>query len=268
MAHAKAVLKSAVRRTGLRHSHLAAARMCVERNVRARKPGTPFDLSPRILCYHSVGTPEWGVNDVSPARFAAHLEVALVAGRRFVPASTIAAGHGKPGDLALTFDDGLRTVISGAAPVLRDLGIPWTLFVVTDWADGVGSFEPYTLRWNEIEEAARLGATIASHSVTHPNFARLPDSRVDDEVFRSRDTLESRIGVSTNEFAIPLGLAGDWTDHAQQAAHAAGYEHVYSQSADRRFPGTVARTFIGRFDDERIFGAALNGVFDRWDESR
>ncbi len=242
--------------------------MCVERNVIARKPGEPFDDSPRIFCYHSIGTPEWGVNDVSPARFAAHLEAALVAGRSFVPASTIASGRGKPGDLALTFDDGLRTVISGAAPILRDLGIPWTLFVVTDWAEGTGLFEPYMLRWNEIEEAARQGATIASHSVTHPNFARLAESQVDDEIYRSRDTLARRIGISTNEFAIPLGLAGDWTDHAQTAAHDAGYDFIYSQSADKRFPGTVARTFIGRFDDERIFGAAMNGAFDRWDESR
>ena len=44
----------------------------------------------RILCYHSVGQEEWGINDVTPAQFRRHIELALNAGYRFVPASEIA----------------------------------------------------------------------------------------------------------------------------------------------------------------------------------
>jgi hypothetical protein len=56
------------------------------------------------------------VNDVSPARFARHIELALDAGARFVPAQAIARGEGRPGDVALTFDDGLKSVAVNAAP--------------------------------------------------------------------------------------------------------------------------------------------------------
>jgi hypothetical protein len=35
---------------------------------------------------------------------------------------------------------------------------------------------------------------------------------------------------------------------------------------ERRPPGTVPRTFITRFDNDRLFRAALGGAFDRWEE--
>jgi peptidoglycan/xylan/chitin deacetylase (PgdA/CDA1 family) len=53
---------------------------------------------------------------------------------------------------ALTFDDGYRDNVEHALPVLRRHGVPWTLFVTTDFAEGRGR-----LWWLELESAvARL----------------------------------------------------------------------------------------------------------------
>ena len=89
----------------------------------------------RILAYHSVGTPEWGVNDVSPRDFERHLQIAVDDGWSFATPAEVIAEPSKP-QLALTFDDGLASVLANAAPVLRHHGIPATMFVVTGWADG------------------------------------------------------------------------------------------------------------------------------------
>ncbi len=52
----------------------------------------------------------------------------------------------------LTFDDGYRDNVEHALPVLRRHGVPWTLFVTSDFADGWGR-----LWWLELERAiARL----------------------------------------------------------------------------------------------------------------
>src|SRR5579859_3792647 len=161
------VLKRLTRRTGLRRHHVAAARMCCERALLAAVPRSRTAASGRILCYHSVGTPAWGVNDVSPARFRRHLERPLVAGYRFVPADAIACGGGQPGELAITFDDGLQSVATNAAPVLAELGIPWSLFVVSDWADGKHQFGPHTmLGWRQLARLAERGVVIGSHSAS------------------------------------------------------------------------------------------------------
>ena len=243
--------------------------MCCERSLIAALPRSPQQPRSRILCYHSVGTPEWGVNDVPPDRFRRQIELALREGYQFVPAG-ILAREGAAGDsrrLAITFDDGLRSVAANAAPILQEYGIPWTLFVVSDWAEGRHSFgDDIMLGWGEIERLAVAGATIGSHSVTHPNFGLLDAPTASHELEASRETIRQRTGIDAKEFAIPFGQSKNWTDIAAQAASVAGYETVYAQSEQRRASGTAPRTFVTRFDGDRVFRASLEGAFDRWEE--
>lgn len=240
-----------------------------ERQAIARRARIGAPTS-RILCYHTVGMPKLGINDVSLPRIERQLAIAKDAGYRFVPAAELAAiDEAVPvaGDLrlALTFDDGFRSILTTVAPLLRDLDIPWTAFVVSGFADGAKGHDDF-LDWAEIEKLAGAGVTIASHSVTHPNFSTLTRAQVVDEIQHSRTALRERIGIDTTEFAIPFGQSGNWPAQAHAAALDAGYDTIYAQSVQRRAPGTVARTFVTKFDDDRIFRAAVAGAFDRWEE--
>lgn len=252
-------------RAGVR-GRLARTRMRIERGALAAVPRTGRPRG-RILCYHAVGTPLWGVNDVSPHRFRSQLEAALAAGYRFVPAAEVAADPGGDGQrLAVTFDDGLRSVAANAAPVLAALGIPWTLFVVSDWADGRHERNELLLGWRELAALAEQGVSIGSHSCTHPDFGRLGAPATLDELRRSREVIEDRLGLAVREFAIPFGQRRNWTELASRAAADVGYRTVYAQAEQTRPAGTVARTFVTRYDGPFIFSAALRGAFDRWEE--
>jgi peptidoglycan/xylan/chitin deacetylase (PgdA/CDA1 family) len=263
----KPALKRAVRRAGLSRGTVASVRMCAERNVIARTRRDSDSHRGRILCYHSVGTPEWGLNDVSPARFALQIDLALDEGFRFVPAERIARGEGLAKELAITFDDGL-TSVKNAVPVLSSYRIPFTLFVVSQWADGRNSsFAPELfLGWQDIEAMCAQGATVGSHSVTHPNFGRLGPQAAQDELAVSRETIASRLGMVPTSFAIPFGQSHDWTAETAAQARTAGYETVYAQAEDSRPAGTVPRTFITRWDTAPVFRAALAGKFASWEE--
>jgi peptidoglycan/xylan/chitin deacetylase (PgdA/CDA1 family) len=222
----------------------------------------------RVLCYHSVGTPQWGVNDVAPARFQRHLEIARSAGYRFVSAAEIAETGGGPIDLALTFDDGLASVTKNVWPLLAERGIPWTLFIVTGWAaGGPKKMDRVLMHWAEIEQMVRSGAAIGSHSVSHPNFSALTRDQMAFELSESRRSIESRIGITPSAFAIPFGRARDWPAIATGVAREAGYTAIYAGSEDRCPSGTLPRTFITRSDDDRTFMAALGGAFDNWEET-
>jgi peptidoglycan/xylan/chitin deacetylase (PgdA/CDA1 family) len=261
-------LKALARRCGLSRRDLAAARMAVERTSlallngqAAPKPGG------RILAYHAVGTPEWGVNDVRPERFEQHLVAALDAGYRFVPAGEIARGQGSEKDLAITFDDGIASVLEKAAPILSSYRLPWTAFVVSGWCEGGGFYHPELLMsWRDLEAVMSMGGTIGSHSSSHPDFGRLGASDSARELELSRADIEGHIGLPVREFAIPYGKASNWTPAAQDLAARAGYETVYAYCENRRFPGTIARTPVTRFDGRRLFNAALAGAFDNWHE--
>lgn len=266
-ADAVQAVKGLARSAGLRRSTVASVRMRVERTTMATRGPAGSRPGGRILAYHTVGTPSWGVNDVTPARFRRQLELARREGHRFVPAVEIARTGGEPGDLAVTFDDGMVSVARHAAPILRDLGIPWTLFVVTGWADGAHGFgDDLVLGWDGL---ARLVTdslcTIGSHSCTHPRFPALEHGQVIDELAASQAILRDRLGIAADTFAVPFGQSRDWTPACQEAASSV-YEFVYAQAEQTRTPGTIGRTFVSRFDGDRVFRAALGGTFDRWEE--
>jgi peptidoglycan/xylan/chitin deacetylase (PgdA/CDA1 family) len=260
-------LKGLARRVGLRRVRLASARMCCERNLLATIGRRPARASGRILCYHSVGQPRWGVNDVSPRQFRRHLELALGSGYRVVPATEIVRTGGGPKDLAITFDDGLKSVLTHAAPILAEYGVPWSMFVVSDWADQRHPWgEDVMLSWEDIARLMAAGAEVGSHSVTHPDFRYLSPSEAEDELGRSRRTIEERLGIAPTTFAIPLGQSSNWTPANTAAAREAGYTTIFAQAEETRPAGTVARTFVTRWDGGHVFRAALDGAFDRWEE--
>lgn len=260
-------LKHIAKRAGLERRHVAPARLACERlalatfGARRARPGG------RILAYHSVGQPDWGVNDVSPQRFKRHLDLALRLGYRFVPASQIAATGGGPMDLAVTFDDAARSVAAIAAPILRDYGIPFTVFAVTDWSDGkVEHFVGKVMTWRELDDLAASGAEIGSHSVTHCDFGVMSADRCEQELEESRRIIRERLGFTPEAFAIPFGQGGNWSPAAAQASRKAGYAIVYAQAEETRPADTVARTFVTQFDSDYIFKVLLRGAYDRWEE--
>lgn len=63
----------------------------------------------------------------------------------------------------ITIDDGWKSVYTDAYPVLKELGIPFTIFPYTQFLTGLGA----SLSVSEVKEMARNGATIGSHSTSH-----------------------------------------------------------------------------------------------------
>jgi len=221
----------------------------------------------RILCYHSVGQPEFGVNDVSPMRFRRQLELALDLGYRFVPPAEIARSGGGPKDLAVSFDDALKSVLTEADPILRDLSVPYSVFIVSEWSEQKLDWQKKgVLGWNELAKMAADGVELGSHSATHRDFGEIDIERAAGEFEQSRKTIEARLGFAPESFAIPFGQSDNWNAEADEAARAAGYSIIYAQAEETRPPGTVPRTFVTHFDDDRIFKALLRGAYDRWEE--
>jgi peptidoglycan/xylan/chitin deacetylase (PgdA/CDA1 family) len=102
--------------------------------------------------------------------------------------------------------------------------------------------------------------------VTHPDFGAIERTQMIDELYGSREAIQRRLGFSPTTFAIPYGQSKNWTPAAGEIARDAGYEIVFAQAEETRPRGTIARTFVTRFDGDRIFSALLGGAYDRWEE--
>ncbi len=263
----KTALKFVARSAGIDRAKFASMRMCCERHVLARVGRSRKRYIGRILCYHTIGQEEWGVNDVTPSMFRRHIELALNAGYRFVPASEIAKTGGGAKDLAITFDDGMKSVLTNAAPILKEYSLPWTFFPVSEWTEQkVSHVEGKCMTWRDVEKLMADGAEMGSHSATHPDFGNIEYDQMVDELGGSRDLFERRLGYAPPTFAIPLGQSMNWKEMSMKAAKDAGYDVIYAQAEETRPGGTVPRTFISKFDGDRIFNSLLQGKFDRWEE--
>jgi len=262
-----APLRRAIRRRLPRREQLAETRLFWERHSLALVGRRHPRARGRILCYHSIGQPEFGVNDVHPTRFQRHIELSLKAGYRFVRTSEIAQAGGGPKDLAISFDDGLKSVSTVAAPILRRYGIPYAVFAVSNWSDMKNPwYIDRVLDWREVELLLKDGAEVGSHSVSHPDFSKIDHQRAVDELCTSREVIRQRLGVAPDAFAIPFGQSMNWPAACAKSAREAGYQFVYAQAEDTRPEGTIARTFVTKHDNDRIFKALLDGHYDRWEE--
>lgn len=132
--------------------------------------------------------------------------------------------------VALTFDDGYASVAETAWPLLRERGLPATLFMVTAGLVGpmrfpwdAGHPDPGRLRLSTPDEllaVAAEGLDLGSHTVTHPWLPGLEPAVLRQELLESRTRLESLLGRDVRSIAYPTG---GWSAQVRAAARAAGY---------------------------------------------
>ena len=121
-----------------------------------------------------------------------------------------------PKPVVLTFDDGYVSQYENAFPVMERRGWPGVLNLKALDSD---------IYDRQVEEMARAGWQIASHSVTHPDLPSLTESQLAGEMTESRRLLEEEFGVSVTDFCYP---AGRYDDRVIAAVRNAGYRSATS----------------------------------------
>ncbi len=188
-----------------------------------------------VLCYHAV-SPDWTAQlSVTPERFEQQLRTLVGRGYRGATFTEAATSAPHPRTLAVTFDDGMRSVLERARPVLAELALPATVFVPTElvgsdgpmrwrgieqWLGGEHERELVPLTWQELRELSGEGWEIGSHTRTHPRLVELDDEELAAELRGSRERLEAELGARCDSLAYPFGEADD---RVVRAAGEAGY---------------------------------------------
>lgn len=166
-----------------------------------------------VLTYHSVD--ETGsVISIDERAFRRHAKW-LASGRvRVVPLDALPTLADDDDAVAITFDDGLESFGRIAAPVLREHGLPATLFVV---ADAVGTTNVWRgrgdagipvfplLDWDALGGLAAAGVTLGAHTCSHLNLAMADADSAEREIVSSKTRLARELGVDVTTFAYPYG---------------------------------------------------------------
>lgn len=168
-----------------------------------------------VLMYHRFGEDRLPSTSVRVEQFVAHVEHLQDKGYAVVPLTDVIAAINTGAPLperavAITIDDAYRSVYDVAYPVLRDAGMPFTVFVASDAVDeGL----PAYMSWDQMREMAAHGATYANHGAAHASTLEREGgasdeqwlARVRADVERGWRRLEEELEPIPGVFAYPYG---------------------------------------------------------------
>lgn len=168
-----------------------------------------------VLAFHAI-EPGPGPLRIEPHTFAAVVSALRDAGATGVSASTAAmivrgevASPHRP--VAFTFDDGYRSVVAHAFPVLHAAGWPGTIFPVTSalgrrnsWDGGTdGELEIMTAE--DVRALHSAGWEVGGHTHTHPSLRGKDEATIVAEVEHADAVISELVGAAPESFAYPFG---------------------------------------------------------------
>lgn len=210
-----------------------------------------------VISYHEIAEPADALIPgyaVSPTMFVRHIDWLRNNGFTFVSVDQVVrartGGVSLPRKaVLLTFDDGYTSVYTHAWPMLRMLGIPSVISVVTSWQessdrvnyDGKPVARDRFLSWDQLREMQATGLVeVASHThdlhyglTANPQGSAQPAAtarrydavrgyeaeatyleRIDTDVKTSRDLLRKRLGHAPRVMTWPYGKYNEMTESA------------------------------------------------------
>jgi peptidoglycan/xylan/chitin deacetylase (PgdA/CDA1 family) len=195
-----------------------------------------------VLCYHSIH-PTKSFASATPTVFGNHLDWLAancdVVPLEQIPRTVVTRGGVRPA-VAITFDDGYADNYDFAFPQLHDRGLHATFFVTAGLLDKDPAVLARTqmlrrstcddvrpLEWAQVRAMRAAGLEIGAHTYSHPNLAVLSGPRARDELRRSKQIIEDRLGEPIRSMAFPFGKPGrHFTTETVALAEEAGYEYA------------------------------------------
>lgn len=161
--------------------------------------------------------------------------------------------------IAITFDDGYGNNYTNAYPVLKELGLPATIFIAPALIGSEGF-----LTWSQVIEMSESAIiSIGSHSMTHAYLLDLPEQKLDIEIFDSKRAIESHIRKEVASFSYPLG---HFDDYIRNRVINAGYKIAVSTNPGKDHPKhdlfAMKRLRISRTSDNLfVFWIETSGFY-------
>jgi peptidoglycan/xylan/chitin deacetylase (PgdA/CDA1 family) len=172
-----------------------------------------------VFMYHRFGEDAYPSTNVRMDDFRAQVALLRDGGYTVIPLrellEALAAGSALPDrSVVLTVDDAYRSVSTLAWPVLREAGVPLSVFVA---GDPVVRQTPAMMSWAQMRALAAEGVTFANHGASHAYLVRREPQetqaawrvRINEDVRRGQARLDDELGatgaVLPGVYAYPYG---------------------------------------------------------------
>ena len=229
----------------------------------------------RVLTYHGFGEAVRDPWYVPPDVFEDQLRF-LAEHRLAVSLSDVLAFVAgdkslKDGSVLITMDDGLGSVATHAAPLMRRYGVPGVAYVTTSLI-GLDHREQARpdryMTWDEVAALPLAGIDVGSHAHTHRSLGKMPLQEAIDEGARSKELLERHTGAPVTSFAYPFGMRPDETPETGRALAELGYRTIFIAQHGTLQRGAdvsrLPRVKVEGGDGFWTFPLLCKGAMDAW----
>ncbi|MCV2885833.1 polysaccharide deacetylase family protein [Aestuariibacter sp. AA17] len=166
-----------------------------------------------ILVYHHVSTSTPASTSISPEKFKKHLD--YLSEHHHVMAlgemvNKLQRGESlPPRSVAITFDDGYRNIFENAHPLLREKGIPYTVFINPPQIEKRND----QLTWQQVKTMSKEGVTFANHTSDHRHLLEQKPTedqhqwleRITQDINEAQQALVEQLGDAPKWLAYPYG---------------------------------------------------------------
>lgn len=171
----------------------------------------------------------------------------------------------------ITIDDGYKSGYEVAWPILKKYKYPFTLFIYTEGIKGGKFGGGEAMSWDQLAEMRDAGVDIEAHSATHQDL-RKPYDKVtkrhlnpqeyqewlDAEVGGSKTTLEQKLGIRVDCFAVPFGYYNEAVKEATKRGHFDAVFTVYGQKLTYTSPNDSLGRYMIEANKPKVFESAIS----------
>lgn len=223
-------------------------------HAQAAETVLPQDNSSAVIfVYHMVGEDQYPSSSIRTEQFESHIRE-LQDGNYNVMSlpgivAALKAGTSLPDrTVALTFDGAHKSILENAAPLLLQAGIPFTLFLPTDY---LGRASSQYMDWSDVKKLARNKlVSLGLHPAAYAHLVHENDEEIRRQINNARARARDMLGSEPALFAYPFG---EYSANYRNIVEASGFEAAFGQQSSVAYTGSDMFT-LPRFSMTESYG--------------
>lgn len=226
-----------------------------------------------IINYHKISShSDVGITSRKPLDFNNDLALLSELGYQTITFRDIALNKSLPTrPIILTFDDGYKSILENAYPIMKKFGFTGVVYIPTDYIGQTNDWDVQLagkrfshLTENDLRFLHRQGFEIGSHGCSHRSLLAMKQSEAQRELNESKIKIEELLDASVYSISYPFGMFNEaLLKRARESGYQFGVAAVFFKTRQLNgfSPLAIRRLNVYRMDSGKVLEQKIKKQF-------